>query len=77
MDLKPGDMIHYPVNHATVILMYKHEGQWHYALRSPLENNPDGEHYLKMDFCAENMLTKEINDGNFILFKAKNESEFL
>lgn len=74
ISLKPGDILYYPDNYATALLITKIDDVWHYALRSPLAAEPHGRHYLKIDVAKENMLTDAIEDGRFILYENDEEN---
>lgn len=75
----PGDIIYYPDNLATAILLeYDSIGEeWVYSLRSPLGSHREGQHFIKVTSSRQQLLYEAVESGKFVHYQngeSKNEN---
>ncbi len=73
INFSPGDILYYPDNLATAILLEYDWGQakWIYSLRSPLAGDREGDHYVMLDCTKEDLLLGAIDSGRFVYYPVK------
>mgnify|MGYP001475126638 CR=1 FL=1 len=73
INFAPGDILYYPDNLATAILLEYDwvEGSWTYSLRSPLGGDREGKHYLMLDCTKDELLQGAVQDGRFNHYPVK------
>ena len=69
----PGDILYYPDNLATAILLEYDlvEDSWTYSLRSPLGSDVHGKHYIMLDSSGDKLLQGAVREGRFNHYPVK------
>ena len=72
-----GDILYYPHNVATAVLLEYDwvEESWTYSLRSPLESDRHGNHYVMLDCTKESMLQGAVEQGRFVHYPVRERAK--